>query len=430
MKRFLSGALFCGLLFLSGIRGLCTTFDECLWEKYAEIEASSVSDNGSLAGVYLEPQLLGDSIAKTPFADLRVVTDGREEVPWQIILMRPEKQQEEIPAQMRNLSRTEHDETWLELLVEKKNPRINAVEIITSDTDFSRQVQVLGSSDGNTWNTLRKDGVIFDINRGEKLHHTRITFPNTSFRHLALKIANSDAQPLTIKDVKVLQETDSQGQTYTVQGTIEKSENNASRQESSLVVHMSSVFPLERLIIATAERNFQRSVEVQIKREAGDWIRWAQGTVFNFDTKTMSESQLAIDMPEIATREFRLVFKNFDSPPLSVNSVRGEGYRRLLVFKQQADRKLYLFWGNPLASQPQYDLAALIARQKLKDIPLVYLGQARSNTLFAGNDARLPFTERYKYLLYVVVALVIAGLVFLQYRVFKRVDQGKNTGRP
>jgi hypothetical protein len=178
----------------------------------------------------------------------------------------------------------------------------------------------------------------------------------------------------------------------------------------------------------TAERNFQRSVTVQIKRETGEWMRWAQGTIFNFDTKTMRESQLAIDMPAIATREFRLVFKNFDSPPLSVNSVIGEGYRRLLVFKQQEGQKLYLFWGNPLAPQPQYDLAGLIDRQKLKDIPLVYLGQAHSNTLFAGNAARLPFTERYKYLLYVVVALVIAGLVFLQYRVFKRVDQGKNTG--
>lgn len=430
MKRFLSCALFCGLLFLSGIRGLCTTLDERLWEKYAEIEASSASDKGSLAGVYLKPHLLGDSTAKTPFADLRVVTDEREQVPWQIILLRPEKQQEEIPAQMRNLSRTEHDETWLELLIEKKDAHINAVEIITPDTDFSRQVQVLGSADGNTWNTLRKDGVVFDINRSEKLRHTRITFPAASFRHLALKIANGAAQPLTIKDVKVLQESDSQGQTYTVPGTIEKSESNASRQESSLVVHMGSMFPLERLVIATAERNFQRSVEVQIKRETGDWMRWAQGTIFNFDTRTMRESQLAIDMPEIATREFRLVFKNFDSPSLAVNGVVGEGYRRLLVFKQQTDRKMYLFWGNPLASQPQYDLAGLIAKQKLKDIPIVYLGQARTNTLFAGNAARLPFTERYKYMLYVVVALVIAGLVLLQYRVFKRVDQGNNAGRP
>jgi len=175
-------------------------------------------------------------------------------------------------------------------------------------------------------------------------------------------------------------------------------------------------------MITTSERNFQRSVEVQIKRGTGDWERWAQGTIFSFDTETMHESQLAIDMPEVATKEFRLVFKNLDSPPLSVTNITGKGYRRLLVFKQQADQKLYLFWGNPPAQQPRFDLEGVIAKQKLDELPIAYLGQARANTKFAGNNARLPFTERYTYLLYVVVILAIAILIFLQYRVIRRVD--------
>ncbi|KAF0215515.1 MAG: hypothetical protein FD174_4109 [Geobacteraceae bacterium] len=423
MTRFISCTLFCALLLLWGTAGMCTTFDERLWEKYAEIESSSSRGKGSLAGLYLEPHQLGEVTAKIPFADLRVVSDRKEEVPWQIVSRRPEKRQEEIPHQMQNLSHTENGETWLEMLVDKQEARANAVEIITPNTDFSRQVQVLGSSDGKTWNTLRKDGVIFDITRGEKLRHTRITFPQASFSYLALKIANGGAQPLSISDVKVLQESDSEEQTYTIHGTTVKPELNASRQESSIIVHMNTVFPLDRLIIATAERNFQRSVEVQIKRGTGDWEHWAQGTIFSFDTPAMHESQLAIDMPEVATKEFRLVFKNLDSPPLSVTSLNGEGYRRLLVFKQQSDHHLYLFWGNPLAQQPQYDLAGIVSKQKLDALPIAHLGQARPNTKFAGNNARLPFTERYKYLLYIVVTLGIAGLVFLQYRVFRRVEQ-------
>lgn len=135
----------------------------------------------------------------------------------------------------------------------------------------------------------------------------------------------------------------------------------------------------------------------------------------------MHESQLAIDMPEVAAKEFRLIFKNLDSPPLSVTNITGKGYRRLLIFKQQADRKLYLFWGNPLAQQPRFDLAGIIVKQKLDELPMASLGPVRENTKFAGNDARLPFTERYKYLLYVVVILAIAILIFLQYRVIRRV---------
>jgi len=410
------------LLLFCGSAGFCTTFDERLWEKYAEVEASSLRSKEGLAGVYLEPGQLGDVTSKTPFADIRVVTDRKEEVTYQIVARRPEQRKEELPAQLRNLSHTEKGETWLELLVDRQDARATAVEIITPDVDFSRQVQVLGSNDGKSWNTIRKDGVIFDTNRGEKLRHTRINFPQASYRHLALKIVNGDAQPLTISDIKVLQDNEVLGQTYSIYGTTEKSERNSSRQENSFVVRMNSVFPLDRLIIGTAERNFQRSVEVQIKRGNGDWERWAQGVIFNFDTATMHESRLAIDMPEIAAKEFRLVFKNLDSPPISVTNITGEGYRRLLVFKQQADRKLYLFWGNPQAQQPQYDLAGLIAKQRLDELPIAALSQARPNAKFAGSNARLPFTERYKHPLYIVVALAIAGLMFLQYRVFRRVE--------
>jgi hypothetical protein len=422
MTRFISCTMCCCVLILfCGTAGLCTTFDERLWEKYAEIGSPSNISKGSLAAVYLEPQQFGDVSTKIPFADLRVVTDRKEEVVWQIVSRRPEKRQEEIPHQMQNLSRTEKGETWLELLIGKQGARVNAVEIITPNTDFSRQVQVLGSADGKKWNTLRNDGVIFDFIMREKLRHTRITFPQASFRHIALKINNGDAQPLTISGVKLLQERVSQEQTYTIPGTVEKSEPNTSGQENNFIVRMNTIFPLDRLMITTTERNFQRSVEVQVKRDKGEWERWAQGTIFSFDTPTIHETQLAIDIPEVATKEFRLVFKNFDSPPLSVTNVAGKGYRRLLVFKQQSDQKLYLFWGNPLAQQPQFDLAGIIAQQTIDELPIVYLRQTNANTKFAGNNARLPFTERYKYLLYILVILGIAGLVFLQYRVFRHV---------
>jgi hypothetical protein len=413
---------FIGIL-LWGSTAFCGAFDERLWEKYAEVDTSSLRTEGGLAGIYLEPQELGDVTVTPPFSDLRLMTDRKEEVTYQIVARRPEQRNEELKVQMRNLSVTEKGETWLELLLDRQEARASAVEINTPDSDFSRQIEILGSSDGTSWNTLRKDGVIFDTNRGEKLHHTRISFPPTSFRYLALKIANAGAQPLSISSVKVLQESEVQGQTYSIHGTSQKVEGIGTAQSNSLLVRMSSVFPLDRLVIGTAARNFQRSVIVQVKRGNGDWEQWAQGTIFNFDTATTHESQLGIDMPEIATREFRLTFKNLDSPPISVTDVTGEGYRRLLVYKRDAERKLYLFWGNPRAQQPRYDLAGLVAQQNLDNLPIARLSPGHPNSKFAGDNSRLPFSERYKYQLYLVVTLVIAGLIFLQYRVFRRIEE-------
>ena len=422
MSTFARCVSICVILTLYTTAGICATFDERLWEKYAEIVTPSSDIKGSLAGVYLVPRRLGNVTSKTPFADLRVVTDRKEEVPWQIVPRRPQRRQVEIPHMLLNLSRTGNGDTWLELRVEKQDGSANAVEIITSDYDFTRRVEVLGSPDGKEWNTLRTDGVIFDIPRDEKLRRTRITFPQTTFRHLAIRIINGGAHPLTIRDVKVLQESDTQGQTYTLSGTTEKPwVDPSSRQETSIVVRMDTVFPIDRLVIATADRNFQRLVEVQVKGGTGEWEPWARGSLFSFDTPTVHESHLVIEMPEIAAREFRLVFRNLDSPPLSISGVSGEGYRRLLVFKQQGAQKLYLFWGNPRAEVPRYDLAGTISKQRLDEIPIATLGEVRANPQFAGEDARLPFTERYRYVLYGVMVAAIAGLIFLQYRVFRRV---------
>ena len=412
----------CMLIFLSVASGICSTFDERLWEKYAEINIPANIVTGNLVALDLNPQFMGDTTAQPSFADLRVVNDKKEQVAWQIVEKRPQKQQEEIPHQMQNLSLNEKGETWLELFIEKQGTRVNAVEIITPDTDFSRQVQVAGSADGKSWNVVRMDGVIFDVTRMEKIRHTRINFPQVTFRYILLKINNGAAPPLNINDVKVFRQSVEQEQTYTIYGKIENTEKNPKLKENSIVVRMNEAFPIDRLIINTTERNFQRSVEVQIKRDKGEWQHWAQGTIFSFDTANMHESQLKIDIPTVAAKEFRLVFKNFDSPPLPVSQVTGQGYRRLLVFKQQADRKMYLFWGNPLAKQPRYDLSGVLSKQNL-NIPTAYLGQVYPNPKFAGNSARLPLTERYKYLLYILVMLGIAGLIFLQYRVFKRIPQ-------
>lgn len=421
MIRFFSCILFCiSLVLLSPTIGLSTTFDERIWEKYAEIQTPQGNSEGSLARLYLSPNVLGDMRGKSPFADLRVVTNRKEEVAWQIVTRRPEKIQEEIPHRMQNVSITEKGETWLELLIDKQGTTANAIDIVTPDTDFIRQVQVFGSVDGNKWNIIRKDGIIFDIPKMKMLRHTRITFPQTNFHQLMLKINNGEGQPLTIHDVKVLREIISQEQIYAIPGKVEKPEFNTPRKENSVMIRMNTIFPIDRLIIATSERNFQRTVEVQIKGETGAWQPWAQGTIYSFDTPTMHESQLAIDIPEIATKEFRLVLKNLDSPPLSITSVSGNGYHRLLVFKQ-SDQKMYLFWGNPLAGQPQYDLGRMVTKQNLDALPIATLSKPQANTEFTGDKARLPFSERYKYLLYIIVMLGIAGLVFLQYRVFRQV---------
>jgi hypothetical protein len=400
-------------------QGICANFDERLWEKYAEIEFSAGTAGKDLAGLYLNPKQIGDISTKTPFADFRVITDQKEEVPWHIVIKRPENRQTELPHRMQNLSLTPQGDTWLEIVFDKQPRGVDTLEIITTETDFSRQVEIFGSADGRKWHTVRNDAVIFDLTRQETFRHTKMTFPPTGFHYLAVKIINGNARALEIKGVRVFQQSVISGQIYVIQATLEKPQIDTQKQESSIATSMDTAFPIDQLVIETSENNFQRFVEVQIRHDKGDWQRWASGTIFDFSATNMRESRLTIDIPEIAAKEFRLVFKDFDSPPLPVTAITGKGYRRLLLFKQQPGKKLFLFWRNSQAATPVYDLASVVSRQNIDDLAIVSLGQPRANTKFAGSKARLPFSERYKHLLYLFVILGIGGLIFLQYRVLR-----------
>jgi len=222
MNRFSPAILFClWILCLFGNIGFCADFDEQLWENYAEIQTPAKNNRDDLARFYLNPEQFGSAVGKVPFADLRIVTDLKEEVPWQIIPRRRQAREEEIPHLMQNLSLNEQGDTWLELLMDKPQNGINAVDVITPNTDFTRQVQVLGSMDGVKWNIVRNDGIIFDFPRRDMLRRTWITFPPAGFSRLALKIINGGGAPLTISAVKVIRESQVPEQIYSIAGPIE-----------------------------------------------------------------------------------------------------------------------------------------------------------------------------------------------------------------
>lgn len=420
MKTFRFGVLLSLLFCLFGKAGMCATFDERLWEKYAEIEAVPSESKGSFVVLPFDSSVKVDVDAAMPFADLRIVTDRKEEMPWQIVSRGSESREDEISCRMGNMSTTASGDTWIELFPERKETYFNALQITVSGGEYIRQVEVYGSQDGKSWNSLRKDGIVFTVNRGEKLQNSRITIPESRFPHVALKIINNGAEPLNISDVRMLQQSNVPGVIYSISGSVGSSLINSKSKESSVVVKMDRVFPIDRLIIDTGERNFQRSVSVETKNRSGEWALVAEGTLYSIELPSVRSSQLAITLPGVAAREFRLVFRDYDSPPLAINSVSGEGFQRALVFKTYPGRKLYLFWGNPEAEQPNYDLTASITAKDLYKLPEVMLGEVRSNTAFAGDDARRPFTERYKILLYLVVIAAIAGLFLLQYRTFKQ----------
>lgn len=422
---FLLSFTFCLFPFSSYVHA---DFDERYWEMYAEIYIPAEGQLPQLGGISLEPWLSGISGTRTYLSDLRILTEKKVEVPYQIVTRNPETKTEELLVKMLNLSLTQQNETYFMGYIENPHVIYNEIDILTGDENFYRQVQVLGSMDGKGWNLIRGDAVIFSYHREETIRHTKITFSDSNYRYISIRIMNNNEKPLKIAGLKIFYKKTAPGIEMPLNVWISKKEDDNKKRESIVFINLYSNFPARKINLVTPDKNFQRKVEVFVKQGGKEWERYTDGVIFNFDTAKIKESNLAINIPEAFTKEIKLVIKNYDSPPINITGVSSSGYRKDLIFKLDGWQKYYLFWGNPQAKTPQYDISELIARHGIKDIRIFRLEIQKKNPKFTSPEKRLPFTERYKYLLYGVVTIVILGLILLQYFVIKRTDKKSDKG--
>lgn len=393
-------------------------FDERLWEMYADIKPAGQLKKG-LVGISLQSLQRSGDIAS--FADLRVVDGRKREIPYKIVSKRSEKLVELIGTRLRNSSITKDGQTYVEVIVEGKNLNYDMIELDIPETRYFRKVEILGSSDGKSWNSIRKDAVIFDSPKDVPVRHTRIGIPASDYPNLVVKIQNGGENPVSVSAVKLYNERDYMAEYQPVPVVMGNSERRAGERITTVPFRLQNPYPVSRLRIYTPESNFYRKVDVECRQNGGQWYRCAEGSIYSLTLNGSSEQRIYFDVPDITASDLRLVIHDLDSPPLKISSVSAEGFRRTLVFDYDPTDNYYLFWGNPKAAEPVYDVAALLSGdRRLDTLPMLTITGGAPNRLFAGADARLPWTERYRYLLSSIVVLGIIGLLAMQYRLFRQ----------
>ena len=117
---------------------------------------------------------------------------------------------------------------------------------------------------------------------------------------------------------------------------------------------------------------------------------------------------------EVQTRRLKLRVTDNRNPPLSIRSIKFSAPARQVVFARPADDagEPRLFFGNPLAELPVYDFARNLPVKLAPPPTRSELKAAARNTNFVPPP--LPLTERFPWLIYVVlgsVTVVLAGVI-------------------
>ena len=299
--------------------------------------------------------------AQPDLEDLRIVDAAGNQVPYLIERPAPEAESTLRPKEFR--STIEGGTTRLVLETGTTAP-IAGVSPETPASQFVKAVEVEGSHDGANWRKLAGGEPIFQLPGGAA--KLRVSFPEGGWKFLRLTVDGRRSDPVPFNGAQ-LHRARSTAPAEAVSIRIK------SRDESFGVTRLAldlgaSNLPLASLRIDTSEPLFTRSVTLAIPEIAEDGIRertLGEAVVYRVDVNGKSEARLDIPVEQkIKPRELFLLIRNQDSPPLSIDAVRGERRLARLIFFAHRPGRYSLLSGNSQCAPPRYDLSALSEQLK------------------------------------------------------------------
>jgi len=342
--------------------------------------------------------------SSSDFSDLRLQDSGGTAIPF--LLRTAVETRSQITRHYRDAQLQAAgplDENALEILVKlpEEAPQPQGIQLDSPLKDFQHRVRVFASADGEQWQPLTEEGLIFDYSRFIDVRNDRVAFVNPlAAEHRQLRIVidditaeqqsrlleltrelvgeeetsrseqvTVDRRPLKIDQVRLWHEVEQLQVMQTDRIAYPLAEMSIDRDEQhgqTLVTVHSRREPLTRLTLLTPSRNFSRRVNVEVPHVQGVRTVWqpiGSGVISNLNFKALQRQQLTINFPENRHRQYRLVIEDRDSPPLEIAEVRAEGSVKELVFFAAPEQQVMLTFGGQSGQwkSPRFDTTAIAA---------------------------------------------------------------------
>ena len=391
------------------------------WQFFKPIILPNDLPDGELVEVELDPEIY--AYAQPGLGDVRLTatgTDGEREIPYQLLIEAGDQRRAAVPVEMQDLGHIPNDYTSFILRLQSEGDLHSEVDIQTSSVNFQRRVAVSASDDGETWRVLQKNGAMFNLSipeRGFSAGDTSIRYPSSSAQFLRIQIFDEDQAPLAIQGAVVLFARTLEPRRHRLPlDIVERTEDPESKQTILQSRASHPGFPADSISLDIPHRNFYREVAVEGSYDSTYWIPLQSGEIlYDFDTAKFVGDDRELRFGESRYLYYRITIFNEDNPPLPVEKPVASGFARKIVFTAAAGEAYRLYYGNPEAYAPSYELEKLLPYLVTEDLLAARLGSHEVNPAFdtpAPPPEVVPFTERYPWLLpgVVAAAALLVGL--------------------
>lgn len=408
MKRKIISILVLTALLLAPLGGIVSASQEN-WQYFKEVPA----DNQGFALIKLDTEVMQN--CQESFADIRVTDRQGRDIASQVI----QPGQEEAVQSVSVLNSINYD-SYTSVMIDmgaapRPHNRLTLDIALDKGEDYLREVEMLASNDANNWGQLGS-GKIFAYQNEQ---FNEISYPTSTMRYLQVNIKKKPGE--SNLRVNAAQLTFLSSNVYAGQLLTAPIISNRSDKTSTQIVIDLGVanYMITDLQIQTSDRNFNRSVTIsssdqtavsdQNRQRAFDRI-----IAYDWNNYLLNKDRVTVD--QFCLRYLTISILNEDSPPLNISAI--QVYGAAPMFMADLAATSILWYGNPQAVVPSYDLKQFANLITKSDLRMVQAGGQQINPDYKAPI--IPWTERNKWLLDAAIVLVASGFVLIIIRKFKQ----------
>ncbi len=353
--------------------------------------------------------------------DLRVINNHYEEVPYKIVVSQDKDEFKTYRPKMLNNSYLPGKYSSVVLDLGANPEPVNRLRINTVSENFQRNVMIYGSDDMKSWQIIKDDAYIYDYTdkRGHfHAQNTVVDFPESIFRYLKLEIADRENNPVKINSVNI--NYCKKEPAREVKKKPKFSVRNKPEGKTEIYVDLGSGgLPVKKIKLFINNDNFNRPVELLASFSKRDWRTIGNYYIFRYNTNRWQGQNLSLDFSESNERYFKIIIFNKDDKPLKISELEFFAVCKEIVFSAEKDEAYRLYYGNPQADFPEYDLEKYFSYLDLSDAYRAKLSAQQENQKFQPEfKKKTSRSEQISNLLEYGIIVASILLLFLLYRFF------------
>lgn len=403
----------------------------------------SINLGGFIGENYVQFKIDKEIYGHSSLSDIRIIDLGGTEIPYQLVVKEASYALNTYPVRILNAS-TDSAERLVFIADLGQGGLIhNKIDLRIPNVNFKRKVHVYTSDtllgiESASWRKLTDNGYIFkftDKVTGFSTAQTSVSYPEATSRFLKIIVDGGEEGALAISSATILksQKTEAVQDVFDLPASVSQ---NSEEKTTEIIADLGTIgIPTNMISLDFLSDNFNRQAVVEISNDKINWQTVGRGYLFSVNTVNYSGQNADISYPETQARYYRVRIFNEDNQPVKfVDNISVRSVARNIVFKGQSENQFKVYYGNPKARIPHYDLAKLFQYIETQNLPFVTLSVEQPNPDFIAPKPRVvPLTERYPYLLnsvLFVLIIIIAAFVFIFVRKQKSLISGSQVAEP